>query len=85
MLEVIVDTGKTNGILNPNILNSIDKLSQSIEKFENRNICVKKVFSINAILKEVNQAINDNNPSFYKIPKQKEIISQVFLLFQNSG
>jgi hypothetical protein len=37
------------------------------------------------ILKEINQALNENNPAQYKVPQNPELIPQEFLLFENSG
>jgi len=46
---------------------------------------VGKVFSITDILKETNQALNGNDPLFYKIPESRDLIAQELLLFENSG
>ena len=44
-----------------------------------------KIFSINDVLKEINQALNDNDPAFYAIPKTRQALAQMILLFANSG
>ncbi len=85
VIEVVVDTKKENGIYDPGILNSIEKLAERIEQIKNPNIFVGKVFSINDILKETNQALHNNNSSFYTIPNDREEIAQEFLLFESSG
>ncbi|MBW1894683.1 MAG: MMPL family transporter [Deltaproteobacteria bacterium] len=84
-IEVVVDTKKENGIYEPLILNSIDKISKHLESIKQSDIFVGKVFSITDILKETNQALHGNDSNHYTIPQDREIIAQEFLLFENSG
>ncbi len=84
-IEVIVDTGKENGIHAPDILNSIEKVSDQMVKIDKPDIFVGKVFSIVDILKETNQALHANKSTFYTIPQDRETIAQEFLLFEGSG
>jgi predicted RND superfamily exporter protein len=46
---------------------------------------VGKVFSINDILKETNQALHGNDAAYYTIPQDRKTIAQELLLFENSG
>jgi predicted RND superfamily exporter protein len=84
-LEIIIDTGKENGIHDPQILNSIESVSSTISSIKIDDLFVGKVFSIIDILKETNQALNGNDPLFYKIPEERALIAQELLLFENSG
>lgn len=84
-VEVLVDTEKEDGVHDPAILNSIEKLTAEIEKIQNEELHVGKVTSIVDIVKETNQALHGNNESFYRIPQEKNIVSQVLLMFENSG
>lgn len=83
--EIVVDTKKENGIHEPSILKSIEKLAGLIDAIEIDGIHVGKYFSIVDILKETNQALHENASEYYTIPPQKDIISQEFLMFENSG
>jgi predicted RND superfamily exporter protein len=40
---------------------------------------------VTTILKEINQALNENRSAYYAIPQNRDLIAQEFLLFENSG
>ena len=84
-LELVIDTGRENGVQDPQILNRIEKFSRETEKIQRTDIAVGKVFSITDILKEIHQALNENNPEYYRIPQDRQLVAQEFLLFENSG
>ncbi len=84
-IEVILDTKKENGLYNPELLNRIETISREVEKIDLGDIYVGKVRSINDILKETHQALNENNPEFYTIPQDRQVVAQEFFLFENSG
>jgi predicted RND superfamily exporter protein len=83
-LEIVLDTGRENGIYEPWVLNRIERVGRKIEKTNRADISVGKVTSITDILKEIHQAINENDKTFYRIPQHRDIIAQEFLLFENS-
>jgi hypothetical protein len=84
-LEVIVDTGKTNGLYNPDVLRVIDDVSKNINSVTSGNMFVGKVFSYIDIIKETNRALNENQEEYYEIPDDPDMIAQEFLLFESSG
>ncbi len=84
-LEVIVDTKKENGLYEPDFLNKMEAASEYFEKYEGELCYVGKAWSITSVLKESNQALHENNPEFYSIPQDKNLIAQEFFLFENSG
>ncbi len=84
-LEILIDTGRENGIYEPAILNRIEQAAQYYEQYETKNIFVGKVLSINDILKETNQALHENQQEFYRIPQDYDTIAQELFLFENSG
>ncbi len=84
-LEVVIDTNKENGIYEPDLLNRIEKLTSGIESINNLDIFVGKVFSINDIIKEINQALHGNDVAYYTIPQDRQTIAQELFLFENSG
>ncbi len=83
--EVIIDTGKENGLHDPEILNSIERLTEKISKIKNDDIFVGKIVTINDIIKETNQALHGNKKEFYSIPQDRATIAQELLLFENGG
>ncbi len=84
-VEVIVDTEKEDGVHDPAILTGIEKLSKKIALIQNEELHVGKVTSIVDIVKETNQALHGNDEGYYKIPKEKKVVSQVLFMFENSG
>jgi len=84
-LEVIVDTGRENGLYEPDLLNRIEKSADFVKALEFENVFVGKAWSLTTILKEINQALNENRAEFYSIPQNRELVAQELLLFENSG
>jgi predicted RND superfamily exporter protein len=84
-LEIILDTGRKNGIAEPRLLNQIELICRKLEKTNRDDISVGKVFCITDILKEIHRALNENSDVYYRIPQNRNVIAQEFLLFENSG
>ena len=84
-LEIVMDTHRENGLHEPEILNRIEAFGRQTETFQKDDIAVGKVFSITDILKEIHQALNENDPAYYSIPQDRRVVAQEFLLFENSG
>jgi predicted RND superfamily exporter protein len=84
-LEVVIDTGRENGLYNPDFLNRLDAAQTVVESLRFDDLFVGKAWSVTTILKEINQALNENRSEFYAIPQDRELIAQEFLLFENSG
>ena len=84
-LEIVLDTHRENGLHAPEILNRIEDFGRQAEALHQDGIAVGKVFSITDILKEIHQALNENDPAYYSIPQNREVVAQELLLFENSG
>lgn len=84
-LEVVIDTGKENGLYNRDLLLALDTLAVDLENFTQDELFVGKVVAVTTILKEIHQALGENRPELYKIPDNEALIPQEFLLFENSG
>lgn len=84
-LEVIVDTGKVNGLYDPALLGRLESAAAHVEKLKYEKLFVGKAWSVTTILKEINQALNENRAPFYSIPEDPQLVAQEFLLFENSG
>jgi hydrophobe/amphiphile efflux-3 (HAE3) family protein len=84
-LEIILDTGKENGLYDPLILKRLEKAAAYIETLDYGEVFAGKAWSLTAILKEINQALNENQSAYYSIPDNRDVIAQEFLLFENSG
>jgi predicted RND superfamily exporter protein len=84
-LEVLIDLGQENGFYDPHVLNRLDQAAAHIESLETEGLFVGKAWSLTVILKEINQALNENRTEYYTIPQERDLVAQEFLLFENSG
>jgi len=84
-LEIVLDTGRENGLYDPDILNRMEKTAAYLETLEVGEVFAGKAWSLTTILKETNRALNENRKEFYAIPQNKKLIAQELLLFENSG
>jgi len=84
-IEVVVDTGKENGWVDPVRLAKLNDFSKKLEAYKDEYTHVGKVVSLATIVKETNRALHENQESYYTIPKEANLVSQELLLFENSG
>jgi len=85
-LEIIIDSGKENGLHEPDLLRRIDELARRSMQIEPiGDVHVGKVTSIVDVTKEIHRALNQNRADYYVIPDDRELIAQELLLFENSG
>ena len=84
-IEVVVDTGKENGWVDPVRLEKLNQFSTKVEAYVDDYTHVGKVVSLATIVKETNRALHENKQAYYTIPKEKNLVSQELLLFENSG
>jgi hypothetical protein len=84
-LEVLVDSGRENGIQDPELLNRLDEIRQYGEGLLVHDVQVGKTISIVDVVKETNRALNENLDEFYRIPEDPLLVAQELLLFENSG
>ncbi|WP_167320830.1 efflux RND transporter permease subunit [Desulfosudis oleivorans] len=86
--EVIVDTNRENGLHEPDQLRRIDDAARQV-KAESAamgpEFAVAKIFSLTDVVKEINQALHNDDPAFYTIPEERRLVAQELLLFENSG
>ncbi len=83
--DVIIDTGKPDGLYDPGFIHSLDAAVQKLGSYTNDNLFVGKVLSLTTLLKETNRALHANNSNFYTLPDNKKLIAQELFLFQLSG
>lgn len=84
-LEVVLDTGKENGLYDPGLLADLERSVKTIEGMAYGNVFAGKAWTVTSILKEIHQALNENKKEFYAVPQERDLVAQEFLLFENSG
>ena len=65
----------------PEVLKNLDILANEISKFP----AVKRVYSIADIVKDLNQVMHSDDPEYYSIPDDRDLVSQLLLLYEMSG
>ncbi len=83
--ELVIDTQQEDGWKDPDRMARLEQLAQRLEAYKDRYNFVGKVISLNQIVKETNRALHSNDERYYTIPKQKDLLAQELLLFENSG
>ncbi len=85
--EVVIDTGVENGLFEPEVLIGLEKLASRLMAYQGEipSMFVGKTISLVDMLKEINQALHENQSDYYSIPPDRQLIAQEFLLFENSG
>lgn len=86
VLEMVLDTGRENGLYDRATLLDIERLmAELVEDYADHEVPIGKALAITTLLKEIHQALHGNDPAFYKIPDNEKLIPQEFLLFANTG
>jgi predicted RND superfamily exporter protein len=84
-LEVVVDTGRENGLYEPDTLERIERAMRHSLTLAVDGTPVSKATSIVDVVKETHQALNENRAEYYQLPAERELVAQELLLFENSG
>ncbi len=84
-LEVLIDTGQENGLYEPAVLQRIERAMRWSETQQLGDYPVSQAVSIVDMIKEINQALNANDPRYYTLPTERALVAQELLLFENSG
>ena len=80
-LNLLIEGKDVDAIKNPQVLKAIDETQRFAESQPN----VGKSLSIADFVKRMNQAMNGDDPKFYVIPDNQDLISQYLLLYSMSG
>ncbi|MEE8056396.1 MAG: MMPL family transporter [Pseudomonadales bacterium] len=83
-LEIIVDTGKANGIYSPQFMARLDEFQAYAESFQLGPVSTSRATSIVDTLKRIHSEINKGNPES-PLSNNTNLIAQELLLFEGSG
>jgi predicted RND superfamily exporter protein len=84
-MEAVVETNTENALYKPDIMNRLETFNRQAETITEGKLFVGKSISVADTLKQLNQSLNENQNDYYRIPKNKQLIAQEFLLFENGG
>jgi len=79
-LMVEFDTGVRDGLKDPAVLNAMLALEEFL--LENG---IAKTFSLTTLVRQMNQKFNADDPAFYVIPDNAQLIAQLLLLYSFQG
>ena len=85
--HIMLTFDEDDAVKNPDVLKKLDKLSILIGTFRltKMNNGVPKIFSILDIVKEMNQTMHSDDPAFYTIPDDEDLLAQLLFLYEISG
>ena len=80
-LEVMLNTGKKDGVKDPAFLKQMDTFQQFMEDHP----LTTKTSSVLDVLKKMRRALHENKNEYYAIPETKDGASQYLFLYETSG
>ncbi len=80
-LSLLIEGHADDAIKDPKVLQAMDE----IQNFLNQQAHVGKTLSLADFIKRMNQAMHGDDPAFYKIPTDSNLVSQYLLLYSMSG
>lgn len=80
-LDVILDSGEVDGIKDPRFLQKVEEFQAWLEVRDP----IGPVNSLVDYLKQINQALNRDDPTYYRLPDSREMTAQFLLLYESSG
>ena len=79
-LEFSVKAGEAGGVSDPEFLKKLEEFGEWLRADDR----VAHVYSIADIMKRLNKNLNGDDPSFYRLPEDRELSAQYLLLFEIS-
>lgn len=84
-VEFLIDTGRENGLHEPEVLEAMAALGEELESTPHAGLRAGLTVSLADVVKEIHRALNEDRPEFYVIPDDRRLVAQELLLFENSG
>lgn len=85
--DVLIEYEDEDALKNPDVLRNMDVLAERIGTLQQTKISNGKprVSSVTKLIKEMNRTLNGDDPSFYVIPDDQDLVSQILFLYEISG
>lgn len=81
-LEIIVDSGESSGVKSPEFLHKVEEFSEALkQQFPER---IRHVHSLLDVVKRFNRVMHAEDPAYYAIPDNKNLIAQYLFLYSLS-
>lgn len=85
--NVMLTFKEADAVKKPENLKKLEELSRLISGFKltKLNNGVPKIFSILDVVKDMNQTMHADDPAFYTIPEDEDLLTQLLFLYEISG
>ena len=85
--EVLLEFDEEDALKNPEVLKNMDELSRRIGTLSMTKVSNgrERVSSVTKIIKEMNRTLNEDDPAYYVIPDDQDLVSQIMFLYEISG
>ena len=85
--NIMLTFDEDDAVKDPAVLKKLDELSALIGTFRltKMNNGVPKIFSILDVIKEMNQTMHSDDPAFYTIPDDEDLLAQLLFMYEISG
>ncbi len=81
-IEILIDSGQSEGMKDPRMLNAIEELQRNLETNFGQQIL--KTYSLVNVTKESFRALNAGKAEMYLIPQDSKVLIQTLFLFNNA-
>ena len=82
-MVIVIDTQADEGMLDPAVLRAADNLRQRILQTQAEHLT--RAHSLVNVVKDTNEAMNDGDPAFYRVPETRQMVSQLLYLFNSAN
>ena len=82
-MVIMVDTHTSDGLYNPRLMQAMDQLQSRIETSYSDQ--VTRTNSLANIVKDTYKIMSDDNPAYYRVPDDDQMISQLLYLFNSAN
>ena len=82
-MEIMLDFGSSDAFADAEVLKAVDGLQENLQSRYGEYVV--RTHSLADLVKATNQAMNNDDPSFYRIPDNSLAVSQLLFLFNSSN
>ncbi len=85
--NITVTFDEPDAVKDPEVLKKLDSMLETVGAFPmtKKKDGVPKIFSLLDIIKDMNQTLNGDREEFYRVPDDRDLISQLLFLYEMSG